>query len=288
MLMRHPEWIKVKWSGTHNTKKILRRHRVSTVCEEARCPNQGECFSGSTASFMILGDRCTRDCSFCAVKHESPLPPESDEPDRIANASLDLGLKFVVVTSVSRDDLPDKGAGQFSSTIKAVKRKNSGIKIEVLTPDFSGDINALKTVLDAGPDVFSHNIETVPRMYPFVRPQADYCMSLNVLHSAKTLCPDIITKSGIMVGLGERDEEVLSVMRDLRTAGCDLLTIGQYLRPGKNNIPVVEYVNPEVFRQYRDKGLEIGFGGVASSPLTRSSMNAGEMFEKNQDRGGRN
>jgi lipoic acid synthetase len=290
--MRHPEWIKVRTSGTHETKKILRNHRVSTVCEEARCPNQGRCFSNSTATFMILGDKCTRNCSFCAVKSSSPLPPDIDEPERIADASLALGLKFVVITSVTRDDLPDGGAGQFAKTIQAIRQKNPEIKIEVLTPDFKGDINALRTVLDAEPDVFNHNVETVPRLYPAVRPQvesthrgrfvprfrADYINSLNVLKSAKALYPDIKTKSGFMLGLGEKEQEVFSIMKDLKDAGCDFLTIGQYLRPRKENLPVVEYIRPEVFEQYRIEGLEMGFKAVASSPLTRSSMNAEEMY----------
>lgn len=278
-VMRHPEWIKTKILGNHETKKILRHYRVFTVCEEARCPNQGKCFANNTATFMILGNRCTRSCSFCAVKSAPPLPPEPDEPERVAEVSLALDLNFVVITSVTRDDLPDGGAGQFAATILALKNKKRGIKIEVLTPDFRGDLNALKTVLDAHPHVFNHNVETVPRLYPLVRPQADYSVSLNVLKSAKRLYPDIKTKTGIMIGLGERDSEVLSVMRNLRKVGCDFLTIGQYLRPRRENLPVVEYIRPEVFEQYRIKGLEIGFKAVASSPLTRSSMNAEEMLK---------
>jgi lipoic acid synthetase len=276
--MRHPEWIKVKTSGTHETKKILRKFRVSTVCEEARCPNQGECFSNNTATFMILGDKCTRNCSFCAVEKNTPYPLEKDEPERVADAAMALGLEFVVVTSVTRDDLPDGGAGHFAATIQAIRRKKPEIKIEVLTPDFKGDINALRTVLDACPDVFNHNIETVPRLYPIVRPMADYSVSMNLLKSAKILFPNIKTKSGIMLGLGEKDSEISSVMRDLRVAHCDFLTIGQYLRPRKKNIPVVEYIEPEVFEQYKIKGLEMGFKAVVSSPLTRSSMNAEEMY----------
>ncbi len=278
--MRHPSWIKVKSTGTHGTKKVLRQHGVSTVCEEARCPNQGKCFSDSTATFMILGDRCTRNCSFCAVESLSPNPPEHDEPDRVADASAALGLKYVVITSVTRDDLPDGGAGQFAETIRAVRRKNPGIKVEVLTPDFKGGMDALKTVLNARPDVFNHNIETVPRLYSKVRPQADYNMSLGVLTSAKSLSPGMITKSGIMLGLGEKQAEVINVMHDLRKADCDFLTIGQYLRPRRENLPVVEYIRPEVFEQYRVRGIEMGFRSVASSPLTRSSMKAEEFYEK--------
>ena len=278
--MRHPEWIKVKSAGTHDTKKILRHHGVSTVCEEARCPNQGKCFSQSKATFMILGDRCTRNCSFCAVESSKPLPVDPREPERIAEATLALGLKFVVITSVTRDDLPDGGAGHFAKTIEAVRNKENTIKIEVLTPDFKGYSEALKIVLDAGPDVFNHNVETVPSLYQRVRQMADYEVSLNVLKTARSLCPDIKTKSGIMLGLGETEPEVMSVMSDLREADCDFLTIGQYLRPRRNNIPVFEYIRPEVFEQYRLKGLEMGFKAVASSPLTRSSMDAGKMFNE--------
>jgi len=276
--MRHPEWIKVKSTGTHETRKVLRYHGVSTVCEEAMCPNQGVCFSHGTATFLILGDRCTRNCSFCAVESSEPLPPDLHEPGKVANAAHELRLKFVVITSVSRDDLPDGGAGQFAQTIKAVRNKINAIKIEVLTPDFKGDTEALTTVLDAGPDVFNHNVETVPRLYSTVRPMADYGMSINIIKTAKQLYPDMKTKSGIMLGLGERGPEVLRVMDDLRSADCDLLTIGQYLRPRRVNTPVVDYIRPEVFEEYRVKGIEMGFRAVASSPLTRSSMEASAMF----------
>jgi lipoic acid synthetase len=280
--MRHPEWIKVKTTGTHKTRKILRSHGVSTVCEEAKCPNQGKCFSNNTATFMILGDICTRSCSFCAVKSGSPLPIKYEEPDRVADAALSLGLEYVVITSVTRDDLPDGGSGLFAMTVKALKMRNIDLKVEVLTPDFKGDIEALKTVLEAKPDVFNHNIETVPGLYPVVRPEADYLTSLNILKTAKLLYPDVMTKSGIMLGLGEKEDEVISCMRDLRECGCDLLTIGQYLQPRRENLPVTEYIKPEVFDSYKARGLEEGFRGVASSPLVRSSMNAGEMFNKNR------
>ena len=281
--MRHPEWIKVKLTGTHETKKILRHHGVSTVCEEARCPNQGKCFSRNIATFMILGDRCTRNCSFCAVESSQPLPPDPYEPDKVADAALELGLKFVVVTSVSRDDLPDGGAGQFARTIQAIRNKIKSIKIEVLTPDFKADTEAIKLVLSARPDVFNHNIETVPRLYSTVRPMADYPTSIDILNLAKKMYPDVKTKSGIMVGLGEKETEVLSVMSDLIEARCDFLTIGQYLQPGRTNIPVVEYIKPEIFEQYKVKGLEMGFKAVSSSPLTRSSMDAEKMFVNYSD-----
>lgn len=279
--MRHPEWIKVRTSGTHETKKILRHHRVSTVCEEARCPNQGACFSKRTATFMILGDRCTRNCSFCAVESSRPFPLDPDEPERIAEAVLALGLTYVVITSVTRDDLQDGGAGQFAMTIQAVRSKIHEIKIEVLTPDFNGSTEALRTVIDAHPDVCNHNVETVPRLYSKIRPKADYHTSVNILRTAKKFYPDRKTKSGIMLGLGEEEGEVLSVMEDLRNIECDFLTIGQYLRPGRNNIPVAEYVRPEMFEKYRIIGLEMGFSAVASSPLTRSSMNAHEIYYNN-------
>jgi len=281
--MRHPEWIKVKLTGTHETKKILRHHGVSTVCEEARCPNQGKCFSRNIATFMILGDRCTRNCSFCAVESSQPLPPDPYEPDKVADAALELGLKFVVVTSVSRDDLPDGGAGQFARTIQAIRNKIKSIKIEVLTPDFKADTEAIKLVLSARPDVFNHNIETVPRLYSMVRPMADYPTSIDILNLAKKMYPDVKTKSGIMVGLGEKETEVLSVMSHLIDARCDFLTIGQYLQPGRTNIPVVEYIKPEIFEQYKVKGLEMGFKAVSSSPLTRSSMDAEKMFVNYSD-----
>jgi lipoic acid synthetase len=281
-MRRHPEWIKVKSGDTHETKKILRHHRLSTVCEEARCPNQGNCFSSGTATFMILGNRCTRNCSFCAVESAEPHPPDLNEPERVADAIVEIGLTFVVITSVTRDDLPDKGAGQFAAAIRTIRRRNAGIRIEVLTPDFQGDVNALKTVLDEGPDVFNHNVETVPRLYPLVRPRANYGTSLSILESAKVRYPAIHTKSGIMVGLGEREDEVISVMKDIRKAGCDFLTVGQYLQPRRTNLPVVAYVSPEVFEQYRVKGHEIGFQAVASSPLTRSSMDAGKMYNYNK------
>jgi len=263
----------------HGTKKILRNHGVSTVCEEARCPNQGRCFSNSTATFMILGDRCTRNCAFCAVDSSLPLPLDPEEPERVAEAAIELGLKFVVITSVTRDDLTDGGAAQFVKSIKAVRNRNKSIKIELLTPDFNGDYEALRSVLDAYPDVFNHNVETVPRLYSTVRQKADYTRSINVLKFAGDNYSRIKTKSGIMLGLGEKRPEVLDVMQDLRGAGCDFLTIGQYLRPRRTNIPVVEYIKPEVFTEYKTIGLEMGFEAVASSPLTRSSMDADKMFD---------
>lgn len=279
--MHLPDWIKVKASNLHNAKRILRDHRLSTVCEEARCPNKGYCFSKPTATFMILGDICTRDCGFCSVKSGRPNNLDIDEPDRIADAVYKMGLRYVVITSVSRDDLPDGGAMQFAKTIIAIRNKINNIKVEVLTPDFKGDINCLKVVLDAMPDVFNHNIETSKRLYYKVRPQADYDRSLKVLKNSKRIAPNIKTKSGLMLGLGETIDEVINIFKDLREVGCDFLTIGQYLRPTKKNLPVVEYIRPEIFEELKKMAIELGFEYVASGPLVRSSMNAEEMFNKN-------
>ena len=260
---------------------MLRNHRLATVCEEARCPNIGTCFTKPAAAFMILGSSCTRNCGFCCVESASSHllgPPDADEPQRVALAARDMGLRYVVITSVTRDDLPDGGAAQFSGTVKAIREHLPAAKIEVLTPDFRGDSSALRTVLDSRPDVFNHNIETVPRLYEIVRPQADYIRSLGVIRNIKKLAPGMRSKSGFMVGLGETAEEVVSLIHDLRSAGCDYLTIGQYLRPSKRNLPVTEYVAPATFERYREVALSAGFRGVSSAPLVRSSMNAEEMF----------
>ncbi|MEW6116614.1 MAG: lipoyl synthase [Nitrospirota bacterium] len=294
--MRLPEWIRVKAAGApessgalaerhaglHATKSLLRGHRLSTVCEEARCPNRGYCFSKPTATFMILGDCCTRDCAFCAVATGAPSAVDAAEPERVAEAAHALGLKYVVITSVTRDDLPDGGAAHFAATITAVRSTLPDTKIEVLTPDFKGDEHALQTVLEARPDVFNHNIETVKRLYARVRPQADYERSLQVLQRAKEIAPDIATKSGLMVGLGETESELLELFGDLRQTGCSVLTIGQYLRPTKKNLPVVEYIKPEIFNDLKERALALGFAFVASGPLVRSSMNAEEMYNKEE------
>jgi lipoic acid synthetase len=277
--MRLPEWIKTRGlTELHETRHLLRRHGVSTVCEEARCPNKGECFSKPTATFMILGLNCTRNCGFCSVNSGAPGPVDENEPDNVAEAVYEMGLRYVVITSVTRDDLPDGGAAHFAKTIAAVRRRLPAARVEVLTPDFKGDLNALRTVLDAGPDIFNHNIETVERLYSVVRHGADFDRSLNILSHAKTIAPDISVKSGFMLGLGEKYSEVLDLMQKLRLAGCDLVTIGQYLRPTRNNLPVVEYVPPEVFETLRIKALDMGFIYAASGPLVRSSMNAEEMY----------
>ncbi|MBI3592581.1 MAG: lipoyl synthase [Nitrospirae bacterium] len=279
---RLPEWIRTKATGLHPTKNLLRSHRLSTVCEEARCPNKGFCFSKPTATFMILGDHCTRDCAFCSVRSGSPAAVDANEPERVAEAAHELRLRYVVITSVTRDDLPDGGASQFAATISAVRKRLPETKVEVLTPDFNGDADALRTVLDAGPDVFNHNIETVKGLYYKVRPQAGYELSLNVLKGAKKIAPDIKTKSGLMLGLGETLDEVGELFKDLRNAGCNFLTVGQYLRPTKKNLPVVEYIRPEVFEELRKTALEMGFEFVASGPLVRSSMNAEEMLREEE------
>ncbi len=258
-------------------KSILRKRNLHTVCESARCPNIGECFSKPTATFMILGDVCTRTCGFCSIdKVAKPLLVDPEEPQNIAVTALELGLKHVVITSVTRDDLPEGGAAQFALTIKAIKDNISGILVEVLTPDFRGDFKALSTVLEARPDIFNHNLETVPSLYPLVRPQADYSTSLDVLRKAKA--SGVMTKSGIMVGLGETAGEVKAVLRDLFEAGCDAVTIGQYLRPTRANLEVVEYVTPEVFKEYEEYGLKTGLKYVYSGPFVRSSYNAEKLI----------
>lgn len=278
--MRLPEWIRTRnRTDLHETKRLLRRHGLKTVCEEARCPNRGECFSKPVATFMILGSTCTRNCGFCAVNSGMPVAINPDEPENVAIAAEEMGLKYVVITSVTRDDLPDGGAAQFAETIRAVRRRLPQAGIEVLTPDFRGDAGALKVIFKAGPDIFNHNVETVARLYPSVRPEAVYRRSLQVLTNAKMMAPGTPVKSGFMLGLGESHEEIIGLMKDLHQAGCDLVTIGQYLRPTANNLPVVEYIPPRRFEELRLKALELGFRYVASGPLVRSSMNAEEMYD---------
>jgi len=277
--LRLPEWIRTKnLGGIHDTKQVLRNHGLSTVCEEARCPNVGECFSRPTATFMILGSKCTRNCGFCSVESSKPAPLDPEEPERVAIAAKEMGLRYVVITSVTRDDLQNGGARHFAKTVYAVRRHLPDAKIEVLTPDFQGNLISLNTVLQSRPDVYNHNIETVPRLYPVVRPRSDYRRSLTLLQYAKKSAPETYTKSGIMLGLGETMDEVTVVLRDLRNTGCEFVTIGQYLRPSKLNLPVVEYIRPEVFEQLRLKATDMGFTYAASGPLVRSSMNAEEMY----------
>ncbi|MDQ7788066.1 MAG: lipoyl synthase [Thermodesulfovibrionales bacterium] len=277
--LRLPEWLKNSGHrGVHNTKRLMRSFGLSTVCEEARCPNVGECFSRPTAAFMILGSKCTRNCGFCSVASAAPDPPDLEEPARVAMAAKEMGLRYVVITSVTRDDLYDGGAGHFAATVSHIRRCLPQAKVEILTPDFRGDLNSLEVVIHSKPDVFNHNIETVPRLYPSVRPHADYTRSLFLLEYVKKTSPGIYTKSGLMLGLGEEINEVIKVLKDLRSAGCDLLTIGQYLRPSKMQLPVVEYISPDMFESLRITALSLGFRFVASAPQVRSSMNAEEMY----------
>ena len=260
-------------------ERLLADLSLHTVCQEARCPNIAECFGRGTATFMILGDTCTRDCRFCAIKHGRPAPPDPGEPERVAEAAARLGLRHVVITSVTRDDLPDGGAGQFAETVWAVRRRLPEATVEVLIPDFGGSCAALEMVLAAAPDVLNHNLETVPRLYRRVRPGADYHCSLGVLAWAGTRAPQMVTKSGLMLGLGETVEEVLGVMYDLRRAGCDVLTLGQYLQPTEEQLGVVRYVPPHEFAAYEGKGLEMGFRAVVAGPLVRSSYRAAELMQ---------
>ncbi len=277
-----PYWLRKRVkSGSaeyEQTEKMLQRSKLHTVCQEANCPNIFECFSKKTATFLILGSRCTRNCTFCNVRNGSPEPPDSYEPGRIALAAAEMKLNYVVVTSVTRDDLADGGAEHFAKTIKSLKETIDGVKVEVLVPDFMGDTQALFSVIDAGPDVLNHNIETVPRLYPLVRPQADYSRSLSLLHAAKEYAPAVPTKSGLMLGLGEKEVEISVTLQNLREAGCDILTLGQYLQPTHNHHPVHNYVTPETFDHWRSVALKMGFTEAACGPFVRSSYKAKEAY----------
>ncbi len=280
---KFPPWIKKRLPASprvDETRRILERHGLSTVCRSAHCPNTGECYANGTATFMILGEVCTRSCRFCAVRAGEPSMPDPSEPGRVAAAAKEMGLRHVVVTSVTRDDLEDGGAAHFAAVIEAVRAMNPRAAVEVLVPDFKGRAASVRTVIDAGPDVFNHNVETVPRLYDKVRPGADYQVSLSALRLAKRYGPDMLTKSGLMLGLGERREEVEAVMGDLRGAGCDILTIGQYLSPSPEHLAVVEFIEPAAFDGYRETGLRMGFKAVASGPFVRSSYNALEIKER--------
>ncbi len=260
-------------------RQLIKKGRLHTVCQEAACPNQFECFSNHTATFLIMGDRCTRNCHFCNVESgRRPAPLDADEPTRVAEAVEQLDLRYVVVTSVTRDDLPDGGAGHFAATIHEIRKRRSSSVIEVLIPDFIGDAAALRTVLDAGPDVLNHNIETVARLYPQVRPQAVYQRSLELLESVSRHSPAIPPKSGLMVGLGETLQEIRQTLSDLHQVGCRYLTIGQYLQPTTDHLPVRRYVTPEEFEQLGDMARAMGFEAVASGPFVRSSYHAREMY----------
>jgi lipoyl synthase len=281
---RLPDWLRIRLptSDTFSrTRALLDELRLHTVCESAKCPNHWECWSKGTATFMIAGDRCTRACGFCAVTTARPLALEADEPARVAEATRRMRLKHVVITAVARDDLADGGAGHFARTIEAVRSLNPGIVVEVLTPDFNDDDRAIETVLAARPEIFNHNLETVRRLTPSVRSRATYDRSLNVLRKVKAKGGGIYTKSGMMLGLGEREEEVWTALDDLRAAGCDILTLGQYLQPTLKHLPVVEFVTPEAFAAFGSRARGLGFVHVASGPMVRSSYHAEEFAPQN-------
>ncbi|SCY58788.1 lipoyl synthase [Desulfoluna spongiiphila] len=281
---RKPVWLRRSLPTSPEYEKVRRligESSLHTVCQEAKCPNQWECFSSRTATFMILGEVCTRGCRFCAVAGGKPLPPDPEEPGRVAEAARELNLSYVVVTSVTRDDLEDGGSSAFAATIRALRDTIDGVYVEVLIPDFQGSEIDLQCVIDAKPDVLNHNIETVPRLYDTVRPQAIYQRSLDVFRYAAKTAPSMPLKSGIMLGLGETDAEVEVTLSDLLAAGCSILTIGQYLQPSKDHLPVETYVTPEAFDAWKTKALAMGFADVASGPFVRSSYKAKELFESN-------
>jgi lipoic acid synthetase len=275
-----PEWLKVRAPGSesyHRLKALMRSLDLHTVCEEANCPNIGECWHHGTATFMILGDTCTRSCGYCNVTHGTPGPPDPAEPVKVASAIHAMGLQHAVVTSVDRDDLPDFGAAHFANTIRETRTRVPSCRVEVLIPDFQGDEAALHIVLDARPDILNHNIETVPRLYRIARPGGRYSRALQLLERSQAYAPSVPTKSGMMVGLGEEWDEVVATLRDLRSAGCQIVTIGQYLRPSLANLPLARYYSPSEFAELKRVGLEMGFRHVESGPLVRSSYHAHEQ-----------
>ncbi len=279
-LAKKPDWIKVRLPSNpvfFSTKELISDLRLHTVCEEALCPNRWECWSAGTATFMIAGERCTRACGFCAVTTAKPFALEADEPERVAQAVTRMKLKHVVITAVARDDLRDGGAEHFAQTIEAIRAAQPDITIEVLTPDFHARDECLRLVAEARPHIFNHNVETVERLTPLVRSRAKYRLSLNVLRRMKELAPDIVTKSGIMLGLGETEPEIFQTMDDLREAGVQVLTMGQYLRPTAQHLPVLEYVHPDTFQLYKEVAEGKGFEHVASGPLVRSSYHAADF-----------
>jgi lipoyl synthase len=278
---RKPPWLKRRLptdASFQEVRGLIEKGRLHTVCQEAKCPNIWECYAHQTATFLIMGSRCTRNCRFCSVAPGPPEPLDPQEPARVAAAAARMGLKYAVVTSVTRDDLPDGGAAHFAATIREIRRLLPETRVEVLIPDFQGDRAALLTVLEARPDVLNHNIESVPRLYPQVRPQADYLRSLALLQRARQFDPALATKSGLMLGLGEAPPEVHRTLRDLRAVDCRILTLGQYLQPSPEHLPVVRYVTPEEFENWRTVSLEMGFAEVASGPFVRSSYHAKESF----------
>jgi len=277
MPRRHPDWIKVKAPGSPNylrLKRILRQRNLHTVCEEARCPNIGECWGNKTATFLILGDTCTRGCRFCAIDKGKPLALDPEEPRNVALVVKDLGLDHIVVTSVNRDDLPDGGSSHFAKTVFWIKSLNPGIRVELLIPDFDGNLAAVKTVVDSGIEILNHNIETVPRLYGKVRPGHSYECSLNILKSAKEMRPNVLTKSGFMLGVGESYEEVVRTLHDLRRNQVDIVTLGQYLQPSNRQLKVERYVTPDEFIEFKSAAEKLGFRHVESGPLVRSSYHA--------------
>ncbi len=278
-----PDWLRVPLphSATFRAvKNVLREQGLHTVCEEASCPNIGECFSQGTATFMVLGDLCTRRCPFCDVAHGRPLPPDPQEPHKLAHTVAQLGLAYVVITSVDRDDLRDGGAGHFADCIRAVRQASPRTRIEILTPDFRGRLEPALDILTATPpDVMNHNLETVPRLYREARPGAEYSHSLQLLQAFKQRCPQVLSKSGLMLGLGETDAEVLAVMHDLRRHQVDMLTIGQYLRPRPGNLPVLRYVSPEQFDEFAQAARDMGFMNATCGPLVRSSYHAAAQVD---------
>jgi lipoic acid synthetase len=279
---RKPDWLKVRAPGSPGylrLRGLMRELGLHTVCEEAQCPNIGECWHHGTATFMIMGDVCTRACAYCNVTHGAPRALDPEEPDRLARAVEALALAYVVVTSVDRDDLADFGAGAFAATVRAIKARRPECRVEVLIPDFQGDERALGIVLDARPDVLNHNIETVPRLYRVARPGGRYPRAIELLDRARRRAPDIPTKTGLMVGLGETMDEVVEVLRDLRTVDCQILTVGQYLRPSLAHLPMARYYTPEEFREIKRIALDLGFGHVESGPLVRSSYHAHEQAD---------
>ena len=278
---RRPEWLKPRPLDPAilaGMGRLLRGLKLHTVCESAQCPNRAECFAEGTATFMILGDICTRNCTFCAVKKGMPLLPDPQEPEHVVTAVKKLGLQYVVITSVTRDDLTDGGAFHFAQTIEAIRKYDANIMVETLVPDFKGSLSALQAVIDACPAVLNHNVETVPRLYHEVRPKANYQQSLELLKQAKLLNNGLLTKSGLMLGLGETRQEVIEVMADLRQVSCDLLTLGQYLQPSLRHHKVVRYMSPEEFEEYQNTGKGMGFVSVISGPLVRSSFHAAEAY----------
>ncbi len=279
---RKPSWLKVKAPGGGNylhLKTLLRDLQLNTVCEEAHCPNVGECWQHGTATFMILGDVCTRNCAYCAVAHGRPPKFDAAEPARVAEAARTMNLRHVVLTSVDRDDLPDFGAWAFAETVRLIKADNRATSVEVLVPDFQGNEDSIRTVLEAGPDIYNHNTETVPRLYKKARPGGRYERVMEIFRTSKRLAPGIPTKSGIIVGMGETNEEVVQVMKDLRRVDVDILTIGQYLRPSNDHINLDRYVTPDEFRWFYEQGMAMGFRHVESAPLVRSSYHAWEQVQ---------